>query len=173
MPPDNSPLRLLCLEYCDFVNSTIFDPYDLAVTRHTRHDRDLGRDAGRTCLSWESPFERESRDLVLPFTLNFCVIAFRRYVRVKVGLVDHMTVTRVISHCISFKRDCDLPALASIRIWQMSREISLTLEGIHPCEVADGTFQRIFQCFHGVKGCRFAFNARFLLGVKESFHFIA
>jgi hypothetical protein len=55
----------------------------------------------------------------------------------------------------------------------MSREISLALEGIHPREVADGTFQGIFQCFHRVKGSRFAFNPRFLLGVKESFHFIA
>ena len=77
MPPDNSPLRLLCLEYCDFVNSTVFDPCDLAVTRHTRHDCDLSGDVGRTRLSLEFLFEGVSLDLALLFTLNFRVVALK------------------------------------------------------------------------------------------------
>ena len=76
MPPDNSPLRLLCLEYCDFVNSAVLDPYDLAVTRHTCHDCDLGGDVCLGASFLGAPIQGGPRDPappVYPLFLRSCL----------------------------------------------------------------------------------------------------
>ncbi len=78
MPPDNSPLRLLCLEYCDFVNSAVLDPCDLAVTRHTCHDCDLGGDVCLGASFLGAPIQGGPRDPAPLFTLYFCVVALKR-----------------------------------------------------------------------------------------------
>ena len=76
MPPDNSPLGLLCLEYCDFVNSAVLDPYDLAVTRHTCHNCDLDGDVclGASFLGGSNPREgRVIQPPVYPLFLRSCL----------------------------------------------------------------------------------------------------
>lgn len=75
MPPDNSPLRLLCLEYCDFVNSAVLNPCDLAVTRHTCHNCDLGGDVCQGHLSLGAPIQggRVIRPPVYPLFLRSCL----------------------------------------------------------------------------------------------------
>ena len=75
MPPDNSPLRLLCLEYCDFVNSAVLDLCDLAVTRHTCHNCDLGGDVcqGASFLGGSNPRGRVIRPPVYPLFLRSCL----------------------------------------------------------------------------------------------------